>query len=266
MTSWEKESNNFIYVLGILLFVLLLVGIGAWFYMNEKPINTKTLCLQNPSEKQTTYAFLIDTTDSFSTRQQEKLRKKIQSAVNASQNYDRFQIYVISSTSQERMTPIFDYCKPADDYMNPPIQTALGKKKFQSGLESAFQLSFGNSASPIIDSIDLVATRLPADVTEKVFIIVSDFYENSSILNHYKPNWREYVASNSRKLSSKAPSLFGVNVHLWVIARENLDQGQEFIQWWINFMEDSGASIGVRSFPSDSGHEFELVIAERITG
>ena len=63
-----------------------------------------------------------------------------------------------------------------------------------------------------------------------------------------------------------SPTLYDVNVHLWIITRVQLDQGGAFIDWWIGFLSDSGATMKDRTIFHGNGSEVELVIAEKITG
>ena len=264
MNDWNQESN-FKFQVATALIVVLFAVTAANFASTQESINPINGCTERVTDDQNTFAFLIDTTDDFSEVQQRKIERKIQSLLVASQERDRFQIYLINASGGELLAPIFDRCIVASESGVAPILQKLHDIKFDEELKQAFEFNFGSSRSPIIQSIDSVVTSLPVDQSRKTLLVVSDFYENSALLSHYNHDWRNTSIKDNPRLAARMPDLRNVEVHLMVIARENLIQDSDLVQWWIDLIEAAGGIITTKQI-GEGPNLVRLLMAERITG
>ena len=264
MSRRRPGGSNPLYSVLTVAILAAVAGIFIYLVVSAENIDQLTGCSDAPGSRRYTFAFLIDTSDQFSPIQLQKVKNKVNQLVASTPQPDRIQIYT-NTEEGELAEPIFDMCAPFENRSEAPALTRFRSNEFDQLIDRAFQFNFGRDQSPIIQSIDAVSLAMPRDNTEKMLMVVSDLYENSRIFNHYDPDWEGQGERNSRIMAATTPDLRNVNVHLLMIARSELDQGQRLIDWWVNYLMSAGASFNTTTVSKD-GLSVQFALAERITG
>jgi hypothetical protein len=249
----RKNGNNGIYIFGASISVLLLIGALTFAWTSSNPRNPVTGCSDDSSNVQNTYAILLDATDPYSQIQLRKVENLIESLIGSTQQEDRFQVYRMTASETDVISPIFDRCNYEASFSDSPALERFRRSDFENNLYSSISSTNGGNISPIVHAIDAVSTNMPTDSSTKHLIVVSDFYENSSVLNMYT------------ETTARLPNLRGVNVFLRVISRQNLVQDRAFIEGWLSLLTKAGANLKDITVGAE-GAQTTLTIAERITG
>jgi hypothetical protein len=245
--------------------IAILGAVVVYGIMSRNPRDPITDCSSNSDRIENTYALLIDTTDTLGNVQAQKINNLVESLLSSTVEENRFQIYTIDETESRVIEPIFDRCSYQTSSTESPAVARFRAGKFDQELNAALKSGSPANRSPIIYSINAVASSLPRDESQKHLIIVSDFYEHSDLFSMYSMTFDQALVDRAQQITSQRPDLQGVQVYLRVIDRENLDQGSEFIQSWLNFLQNSGATLRAYRAGDGAGYIY-LDIAERITG
>lgn len=260
----KKGVGINLHYLGGAVSILAFLIVMAFLWSSRNPINPITGCSVNASRLQNTYTFLLDTSDSLSEVQLRKIRNLIESLISTTATEDRFQIFLMGDTEESALDAIFDRCHSTQNISESPALDRFRRIDFESSIFSAVENVNDASVSPILQSVNAVSTSVPRDSSEKHLIIVSDFYEHSSIFSLYNISIQRALIEREREITSSLPDLTGVNVYMQVIDRPDLIQDGQFIEGWISIFRKTGATLRSRIIGTP-GNEVSLDVAMRVT-
>ena len=238
-------------VLGLIVAIMLL---KAWDIERDP----KTGCSINDDAHRiaNTYAILIDASDPVQDQQKNKVKLQVESLLESTEcgeREDRYQIYFVESDEAAVLEPAFDQCSYTASIAEAPVITRYREEEFDKRLDKVLESGRPGNSSPIIHAIHSVATRMPRDRSEKHAIVISDFYENSSIANLYRNRPEEELNPRLPELQKRMPDLRDIRLYLRVIYRERLPQDNSFKEAWRRFFLATGAKLRPHTIRGENG-------------
>ena len=186
----------------LIYFVLLLIPINSYA--------KKTICEQYPPNYVT--AVLVDVSEPLNRPSQMIFEKLAQKIITDSPNSSRIDIYKIGSGSNTNLEPELSLCKPPENNNSLFSGKIFLKNKMQKEfinplskeLKSLSIASTSSQESPILEtffsiSIKSFINQSGQQIPGKV-IVISDFMQNSELLNFYKqeiPTYKDFKASSN---------------------------------------------------------------------
>ncbi len=262
--SRRRSKTNSLYYFGGIVSILAFLTVMALLWSARNPIDASTGCSVDSSRLQNTYTFLLDTSDALSEVQLRKIRNLIESLISTTITEDRFQIFLMGDSEEFALDAIFDRCHSTHNISESPALDRFRRIDFESSIFSTVENVSDASVSPILQSVNAVSTAVPRDPSEKHLIIVSDFYEHSSIFSLYGTTIQRALVDREREITSSLPDLRGVSVYMQVIDRPNLVQDGQFVEGWISIFRKAGATLRSKSV-GEPGNEVLLDVATRVT-
>jgi hypothetical protein len=251
----------------------MLVGVFAaigYLITNRAPdLDPDTNCPTEANSSNSAIFFVLDTTGDLSATQQRLIKNIFFQVVSAAKSYDHIQIFEVSPAKRSLLNPLFSYCKPGKTDKAGPVVAKFREKAFNRNLQRYFDaIELERPKSPIIEAIGSVAASFPQQTQGRHLIIASDLLENSDLLNQYRADWLQIFNGQKAAIYAKQPRLEGVDVSLLFIPRSDVQHhDKEFVDWWINFLEESGADVTHQEFEDpDSGNSYYLDPFIPITG
>lgn len=250
----------------ILIAVVLLVAVVAVFsviYFSPPEVDVRTGCPDFAGHVKRNVYILLDTTDKVSGTQKANIENVILGVVQALDPYSRVSIFEILPSRDQRLTPIFDYCKPdADDPLGSPVVQLFDKQRFRKRLNTSLGRLAGGSlpSSPIIYSLGSVATHFASAEGKITLIIASDFIEHSDLINQYSSRWPREERKNRKKLRDSAPNLSGAEISmLFIIRSEVRHHNPRFSNWWREYLSKSKGKLVDQTFTNEvTGETYHL--------
>ncbi len=262
--SRRRRKNNTLPLLGGSAFVSVFVVGMFYLWSIQNPVDPQTGCSQDASRIQSTFTFLLDTSDSLSEVQLRKIRNLIESLIATTTSENRFQIFAMGESEESALDSIFDRCHSAENISESPALERFRRLDFEAGIFRAVENVSDASVSPILQSINAVSTAIPRDNSAKHLIVISDFYEHSSVFSLYGSTIQRAMSERQREITSSLPDLRGVSVYMQVIDRPSLAQDGQFIEGWLSILRNAGATLRTMSV-GEPGNEVVLDIATRVT-
>jgi hypothetical protein len=236
--------------------LIILGGVFVTFVLlNRAPdVDSHTGCPIEDGVSKNAIFFLLDTTQELSATQQKLVKNILFGIVDAAESYDRIQIYEVDPARESLLKPLFAQCKPSPNDKAGPVVARFRESQFRRELDEYFQSRpYERPTSPIVGAIGSVAASFPQDKADRRLIIASDFLENSDLLNQYRASWRATASQNKKQIYDSQPRLEGIKVSILFVPRpEVLHHDKEFANWWINYLEESGADVTHQEFGDPS--------------
>lgn len=245
--------------------VLIVVAAIIAISLTEPPrLNRVTGCPTDPGHTKSTVFVLLDTTGRVTATQAEHIEQIVQQAIDGAGAYSQITIFEVLPSREQLLTPVFDYCKPDPD--NPfaaPFVQRFDEFRFDRTVMEFFAgIEFDRPTSPIIQAMGSVSTYFRNAEGELSFIIISDFMENSDLLNQYSPGWMSMTEAQEKRLLDSSPRLNGVSLSMGIIARSNVPHhDRDFAEWWMRYLTRSGAMISDQVFSGEQPGEEHIVYA-----
>lgn len=262
--SRRRKKNNSLQILGGSAFVSVFVIGMLYLWSARNPVDPQTGCSLDTSRIQNTFTFLLDTSDALSEVQLRKIRNLIESLISTTTSENRFQIFAMGESEESALDSIFDRCHSTENLSESPALERFRRIDFETGIFRAVENVSDASISPILQSINAVSTALPRDNSEKQLIVISDFYEHSSVFSLYGSTIERAMSVREREITSSLPDLRGVSIYMQVIDRPNLVQDGQFVEGWISIFRKAGATLRSKSV-GEAGNEVVLDVAMRVT-
>ena len=236
-----KKTHNWLLYIGILLFIVLAVG-ASWSILNKKKYDSVTLCEEDAMSATT--VLLIDKTGGFSPNQKRVLLIAIESEIEKLQTGKRLTVYEVDDGLYEGLSkPVFDKCRPKDGSdVNQLVENKqMIEKSFNKDFLAKIQLITSNldetndaKSSPIIESLSDISTlyKIDSHINVERLILISDLLQHSPKISFYNNNIENIGIED---VSSFIPDLFGIDVQIYWLQRENNEQkiqSNGLINWW----------------------------------
>ncbi len=254
----QKHLKN---IIGCVLMALFVFG-GVVVFLRKKQVDSRAAGLDKDNFCPrvgilSVTALVIDNTDALSPIQKASLRGQLEGVVNSVSQNGRLDIYVVESSRNGLLKPLFSMCSPgrkeevSEWTSNPERVGKRWRDKFYdpaiAKIEASLDLTKRDS-SPIMETIQSVSIssfqdNRMSDSAQRRLVIASDMIEYGPDLNLYKgvPPVREFVKSeNFRKLRG---DLRRVQVSIMLFRRETAAhiQREEFIEFWAAVLTQQGA-------------------------
>lgn len=227
-------------------------------------IDPQTLC--DGMAPTRVHAILLDSSDPLTDVQRVRTEDYLHELIKTFKAGARVDVYMATAKEGHLAKPLFSKCQPqtgqdtAGLTSNPARLRAKWKAEFMTPLNAAISSGLrqsGRGNSPILETISAVAAQsfgLRGSKTDGArgrddLIIVSDFIQNSPLLNQYArySDVDSFVASGN----SVAVAMDLRNVHVEMIyvqrKRQKKRQTEAHRNWWSDFFRTQGA-VSVRAF------------------
>ena len=231
----------------------------VYFSVSQQPAvyDEDTLCLvgEPPSA---VLAIVIDGTDGIPSVIARKAVSGIKEAVNMAAPNTLVNLYTISASAGESMSPAVSLCKPRDGSDADELTECPGcmetrfEARFERPLRDILDSLMGAepaNQSPILESIKgaVVDSFVGANQgTGKKLLIVSDLLQHSSFYSFYGgvPSLEDFeTALVSEGIGSM--DLLGAEVHFLVVPRQrSADSFKEVAWFWRQFLTNQNAGLG----------------------
>lgn len=257
--NWSKD--DIVGWLGISFVVMFIVAMGSvYVYVTGLPRpDPVTLCHPKYPAKSHTI-LLVDKTDPFYDKTDEKLYELIVSEKDKLPQFDRLSLYLVTGLPAAPVELLFSLCNPGTRetakwyYQNPARVHRQFEEKFVAPLLHAMnELRNVQTAqqSPILEAIQSISTiaGIPPTGPNRRLIIVSDMLQNvPGIYRHYDNHDPYQDLRSTQYFKLTAPSLHGMIVTVHYIAREKYKrhQGNWHQAFWEAYFLASG--VGHVSF------------------
>lgn len=257
----KKEKDRLRYAVSSVIILGVLAIFVAIFLLKPEPImrDPDTLCRSDEGPSSIT-AILLDRTDSFSAITKSDLEAQIWDRLNKIEENHEVSLFVVEPTQDKTLNPIIQVCNPGDpdnvDYFtqSEAIVRRNWQQKFRQPLEEELKSLLNEKEaplSPIMESIQSVSITHFQNERRSVprrLIIISDFLQNSDVISFYtnQPNFNLFKKTSEHR--GLNPDLRGVEIEMWLIQRNQPQQGDggkllKFFQSW--FSEHGGQVVRV---------------------
>jgi hypothetical protein len=231
------------------------IAIGGYFYVNSKVKIDANGCLSE-GESPLKLVILIDVTSKFSTDQVEALKGYAEFLFETLPRYAEVSVYRLSDHTTREDDRVIKVCSPGNprDINQWTDNQKMVKKRwdteFKGKIEAEIQAlssSRGGKSSPILESIrsvSLIEFKIGRKNKTRLTVI-SDFVENSGLLNMYRgngaPAYQTFKASASYQYSRAR--LEDVDTDLLVLETDSgIQQDSAFQKFWENYLIDNGSA------------------------
>ncbi len=236
--------------------VIVILLVFVW--LKPRPIerDPKTLCRSEGPSAIT--AILLDRTDSFMPTTKIDLETRVWNLLDQVEENHEIGLFAVDPEHGGSLDPIIKVCSPGDpknvDHLtqSEAIIRRNWQQKFRTPLEGELRKLLTNKeakSSPIMESVQLVAiTHFQSTQRRNVprrLIIVSDLLQNSDAISFYKdePDFQRFHQSpQARGLN---PDLRGVEIELWLIQRQQRQQGdgEAVLQFFRSWLAEHGGQV-----------------------
>ena len=248
-----RSGKDLVGVAMIVLCALAVLGFLAVPMLMETTRIGEDLCIEGkPIGRH--HLFVIDQSDPVPQAKIDELHRIFEQVLKEMRINDRVSIYAINATSSPFAKDIPSICNPgrgedANAYVqNPRLIEEKFRKHFLRPLEEILKPDTFNQqsvASPLMEYFQDVARAqqyLP-ETQEKVFYLLSDFIQNSTLLNQYKeqPTFPEQAAREA--MAFHAPDYRGITINLLFILRPEWEavQNAGHKRFWQAYFKKYGA-------------------------
>ena len=223
----------------------------------SRPIDYATGCPKD-AKYSAIFAVLLDTTDSLSSIQQEKVQKKLDEFAKKVPRYGKLEVFSVRASSDRLIEPLLEVCNPgrASDTNqwtgNPRLDEKRWHEKFMDPLDKSLKVALSGTVSakqsPIMEEIQQVSVQAFFETppeTSKRFALVSDMLQNSPVLNQYRHPESFEEFEHQPGFVKVRPELNDVGVTILYVRRysEFNRQGKGHVEFWQSFFAASGARI-----------------------
>jgi hypothetical protein len=248
----------------------LLVGALWWVKKTKVILDEATNCPQ--AGPRAVHVIIVDRTDPITPLQAERIRQKIKEMREAAPFGKRFDIYTVEGDANRVLAPILIICSPnrpedANELVENPDTI---RHRYEERFVSVFDKTINDllristrDTSPIIESMkaSAISSFGPSEQRKLPFrlTMVSDMIQGTPAYSHYRtePNFAQL--SRSPAWQSIQPSLFGAEVNILYLLRDQ-KRGTQPIQnrGHQAFWEELIAASGGR-FVSPPENVFDLL-------
>lgn len=257
----RNKAKNMRTALLLMVSAFLILGGASYTYMqllkDQVRVDKVTMCPVNGPTGIT--AVLIDSTDPFTTIQQEYLQKFFDELQQSIEVRSMIQVYSASDYSNKGFEPIVSLCNPGDGATasqwteNPERIRKRWKELFDQPLHESVSkgLSRGSAdSSPLmlmLQSMSIQAFPLSNQDIPQNLIIVSDMLEHTPQYSQYSDSQDFDHVSRQSFFAHITPNLSGTTVtvlYVTRIGRENL-QTTDHAEFWGQYFNHFGAILRV---------------------
>ncbi len=237
-----KNKTSFAKIAFIVLLIVVIAGIIAFFLIETPKLHGKTGCPREKGHTAVTLSIVLDATENYGETQQRSIVNTVWDSVEALEVYDRIKIYTVESTAQP---PIFHLCKPGKELQDSPAHRLLKDVRFKKYLNDALEKLQGTSdESPIIASLGWVAADRERDGSSQHILLVSDLIENFDGFSQYSPSWPAVYKANRKRIHDQCPMLNGVQINiLWPTRPDQSTQDNTLVSWWDEYLGACGGYV-----------------------
>ena len=237
-----KKKTSFAKIAFIVLLIVVIAGIVAFFFFETPKLHGKTGCPIEKGHTTVTLSIVLDATENYGATQQRSIVNRLWDRVNSLEVYDRIKIYTVESTAQP---PIFHLCKPGKELQDSPAHRLLKDVRFKKYLNDALEKLQGTrDESPIIASLGWVAADRERDDSSQHILLVSDLIENSGGFSQYKQDWQAVYQANRKRIHDQCPMLEGVQIDILLPARpDQSTQDNALVSWWDEYLGACGGYV-----------------------
>lgn len=122
----------------------------------------------------------------------------------------------------------------------------MREARFKKFLDGSLEKLQGGTrpSSPIISSLEWVASDRERDGSRKRILLVSDLIENSDVLSQYDPGWLGHYGRSRKRIHDQCPMLDGVDVDILFPARaDRATQDNVLVEWWLDYLRACGGRV-----------------------
>ena len=237
-----KHKTSFAKIAFIVLLIVVIAGIVAFFLFEAPNIGGKTGCPKEKGHTAVTLSIVLDATENYGATQQRSIVNRVWDRVDSLEVYDRIKIYTVESTAQP---PIFHLCKPRKELQDSPAHSLLKDVRFKEYLNDALEKLQGTrEESPIIASLGWVAADRERDDSSQHILLVSDLIENSDGFSQYNPDWSAVYQTNRKRIHDQCPMLDGIQIDILLPARpDQSTQDNALVSWWDEYLGACGGYV-----------------------
>jgi hypothetical protein len=236
-----KSTHNWLLYIGVALFITLSSG-AAWSILTQKKYDSITFC--EAETVSATTVLLIDKTGGFSPNQKRILMRAVEAEIEKLETDKRLTVYEVDDGLYEGLSkPVFDRCRPKDGTdVNQLVENReMIEKSFNEDFLDKIQLITSTldeksdaKISPIIESLSDISTlyKIDSHINVERLVVISDLLQHSPDISFYKSNIKDIEIDD---IASFLPDLFGVDVQVYWIQRENNEQkiqNSGLMHWW----------------------------------
>jgi hypothetical protein len=247
-------------VVGLLLIVsvALIFAFSGWYYLKNKEDLDKFGCPNDLALRKNISVIVVDTSSQFNADQKQALNGFSDKILNSIPKYTELKLYKMTDSGVSNKDLLLSVCSPGDPKevnqwtQNQKIAMQNWKIGFAKKIDEEFKSisnSQGLNKSPIIESIRSVSLlEFGGDNQKsKSLIVISDFVQNSKILNMYSTAVDFNTFKSSPEYAESISRLVGVKTELLILENEPKIQNDKFKDFWKQFILVNGGAPRMQS-------------------
>lgn len=247
-------------VIGLLLIVTvaLIFAFAGWYYLQNREDLDKFGCPKDTSLRNNVSVVIVDTSSRFNSDQKQALNGFAEKILNSIPKYTELKLYKMTDAGVGQKDLLLSVCSPGDPKdvnqwtQNQKIAMQNWKVGFAEKIDQEFKNisnSQGLNASPIIESIRSVSLLEFGGNNQKnkSLIIISDFVQNSKLMNMYALQPDIGAFKSSTGYAESIARLGGVRTELLLLENEPKIQTAKFKEFWIQLIISNGGAARMQS-------------------
>jgi hypothetical protein len=246
----RMNDNSKSTVIGLLLIVTvaLIFAFAGWYYLQNREDLDKFGCPKDSSLRNNISVVIVDTSSRFNSDQKQALNGFAEKILNSIPKYTELKLYKMTDTGVGQQDLLLSVCSPGDP-KDVNQWTQNQKIAMQNWKFKTISNSQGLSASPIIESRRSVSLLEfgGSNQKNKSLIIISDFVQNSKLMNMYatQPDYEAFKSSTG--YAESIARLGGVRTELLLLENEPKIQTTKFKEFWTQLIISNGGAAKMQS-------------------